>query len=60
MNEQEIGHENYDWIYVVHDRSLLVGSCENGTEPSGLTKMGEFLYQVGKHWFLNMDSAPWS
>lgn len=42
VDEQEIGYEKYDWIRFGHDGATPSGSCENGTEPSCLTKVGNF------------------
>jgi hypothetical protein len=36
MGLREIGWEGADWIHIA-------GSCEHGTEPLGLTKVGNFL-----------------
>jgi hypothetical protein len=37
----------------------VAGSSEDGNEPLGSIKCGEFLDLLSDYWFLK-DSAPWS
>jgi hypothetical protein len=42
MDLREIGWEGVDWIHLAQDIPV-VGSCEDGDEPSGSIKGGKFL-----------------
>jgi hypothetical protein len=42
MGLQEVGCVGMDWIGLAQDRHVA-GTCENGNEPLGSIKCGEFL-----------------
>jgi hypothetical protein len=42
MGLNEIIWEVVDWIDVAQDRGQVAGCCEDGNEPSGSLKCGDF------------------
>jgi hypothetical protein len=38
----------------------VAGSCEDGNEPEGTTKGGEFFINVSYYQLISMDSVPWN
>jgi len=42
MGLNDIIWEVVDWIDVAQDRGQVVGCCEDGNEPSGSIKCGDF------------------
>jgi hypothetical protein len=46
---KKIGCNDVDQIHPVHDRVQWRGSCENGNEPLGFVKGGEFLYYLSDY-----------
>jgi hypothetical protein len=46
MDLPEVGSGSMDWIELAQNRDKVAGTCENGNEPSGSIKRGEFLDQL--------------
>ena len=46
MSPNEIIWEVVEWIDVAQDRGQVAGCCEDGYEPSGSIKCGDFPNQV--------------
>jgi hypothetical protein len=53
MDLREIKSESVDWIHLAHP-------CEDGNEPSGSIKGGEFLDYLSEYQLFKEDYAPWS
>ena len=60
MNLKAIKCNIVDWVYISLRVAKRAGCCENGNEPSGYIKYGDFFEYLKTYWFLKKDDVAWS